>query len=69
MQLSILGLALAALVCALAAPQYDPPPGGFDRIKYPEDTGANLPYYPPLPGGWEKVQYPPGTSGSPPASV
>ena len=61
-----MGYATAVLVLvaatALAAPTIDyTPEGGWDSVKYPEGTGANLheypagtgenlPYYPPAPG-------------------
>ena len=69
MKLSLFSSTLVGLSVAAALPQFPPPPGGFDNVKYPAGTGENLPYYPPPPGGWESVAYPPGTGSSPPKSV
>ena len=51
-------------IAAIATPIDYTPQGGWESVKYPDGTGANLPYYPPPPGGWESVKYPPGTGAA-----
>jgi len=57
--------ALAFLTAAVsAAPTDYTPPDGWESVKYPAGTGANLDKYPAPPGGWENVKYPPGTGAN-----
>lgn len=65
MKLLLTAATAAAILAftALAAPtdiKYDAPPGGWESIDYPDDTGENLHEYPAPPGGWENVDYPKG---------
>ena len=60
MKSSITAFALLT-AAASAAPTDYTPPGGWESVKYPAGTGANLDKYPAPPGGWENVKYPPGT--------
>jgi len=67
MKLSAVAAAsLLQLAVALPAADitYGPPAGGWESVKYPEGTGANLDSYPPPPGGWENVKYPAGTGAN-----
>jgi hypothetical protein len=50
---------LAGATLAAPTEKSPAPPGGWESIEHPGDTGENLPYYPPPPGGWGNVNYPP----------
>ena len=54
-------LATQAVAAPVADNNYPEPKGGWENVKYPEGTGANLHEYPTPKGGWENVKYPAGT--------
>jgi len=66
---TVTSTALTMAVTAIAVPTDYTPSGGWESVKYPEGTGANLPYYPPPAGGWESIKYPSGTGAGAGASA